>query len=416
MDDFESVYLQDELNNSGAARQRLCALDRLKIGEIFQVRQNQFVFSCIHCTQEFQQFARFSDHVQSHYHSALQWLAPQMNETPGHISDSLTEMAPAPGMHMENVEWLFSDSSTDSTRGEENQHRQEMDENMPMPENIECKVSIREGDETEIHHDTTMENDEPVSLESRFKLKHPLIRVKDTEDARKLLPYFSKKFSFTRTEDQRFKCPLCEYYAISKANVREHIFTHAELKMFACKICDRDFSRPRNIIIHVEQKHSDVAVLTPERSPKKMKLEKIDATVYTGRPSNILISPKMKLNTKMMYSIGVNGDKSRSQCFICMKIFSRPNGIVKHMKTHTQEKNYQCFTCGSQFSRSDHLNRHMLIHEEPKFKCDVCDMTFRRSDKMLVHRRKHPETMNYTCENCGLGAFFFVSFFLLINN
>lgn len=31
-------------------------------------------------------------------------------------------------------------------------------------------------------------------------------------------------------------------------------------------------------------------------------------------------------------------------------------------------------------------------------------MTFRRSDKMLVHRRKHTEhTMNYTCENCGLG-------------
>lgn len=45
----------------------------------------------------------------------------------------------------------------------------------------------------------------------------------------------------------------------------------------------------------------------------------------------------------------------------------------------------------------------MLIHEEPKFKCDICDMTFRRSDKMLIHRRKHPETMNYTCENCGLG-------------
>lgn len=30
-------------------------------------------------------------------------------------------------------------------------------------------------------------------------------------------------------------------------------------------------------------------------------------------------------------------------------------------------------------------------------------MTFRRSDKMLIHRRKHPETMNYTCEICGLG-------------
>lgn len=350
MDDFESVYLEDEYN-SGA--RRLCALDRLKIGEIFQVRQNQFVFSCIHCTQEFQQFARFSDHVQSHYHQALQWLAPQINESHAHTNNVQPEMAPAPGMHMENVEWLFSDSSNESTCEEEN--RQEANENIQMPENIECKVSIREeGDTTESMHETSMENDEPISLETRFKLKHPLIRVKDSADSRKLLPYFSKRFAFTRTQDQHFKCPLCDYNAISKANIREHIFTHAEMKMFACKLCNKEFSRPRNIIIHVEQKHHDVSVLTPDRSPKKLKVGKI-AT------NNILISPKMKMNTKTMYSIGVDGDKSRSQCFICMKTFSRPNGIVKHMKTHTQEKNHTCFTCGAQFSRSDHLSRHFLI-------------------------------------------------------
>lgn len=387
MDDFESVYLQDEFNSGG---KRLCALDRLKIGEIFQVRQNQFVFVCIHCTQEFQQFARFSDHIQSHYHSALQWLAPPME-----VHDMAAEMAPAPGMDMENVEWLFSDSSNESTCDDGDIH--------PL-ENVECKISVREGDETESLNDSSFGAEEPVSLETRFKLKHPLIRVKDTIDTRKLLPYFSKKFSFTRTtEDQRFKCPLCDYLAISKANVREHIFTHAEMKMFSCKLCNKDFSRPRNIIIHIDQKHSDVAVLTPDRHPKKLKIEKIDSIGGMNQSNNILISPKVKLNTKMMYSNCVNGDKTRSQCFICMKTFSRPNGIVKHMKTHTQEKNYQCFTCGSQFSRSDHLNRHMLIHEEPKFKCDICDLTFRRSDKMLVHRRKHPETMNYTCENCGLG-------------
>lgn len=238
MDDFESVYVQDEFNNS--ASRRLCALDRLKIGEIFQVRQNQFVFSCIHCTQEFQQFGRFSDHVQSHYHSALQWLAPQMNEMHTPANEISSEMAPAPGMHMENVEWLFSDSSTDSTSGEENQ-KDAIENIQTQPENIECNVSIREGgDGTDSQHETSMETDEPVSLESRFKLKHPLIRVKDSEDSQKLLPYFSKKYAFTRTEDQRFKCPLCDYYAISKANIREHIFTHAELKMFACKLCNKE--------------------------------------------------------------------------------------------------------------------------------------------------------------------------------
>lgn len=384
MDDFESVYLQDEI---GSSPKRLCPLDRLKIGEVFQVRRNQFIFVCIHCTQEFQQFNRFTEHVQNHYQSALQWTSSQSES---YEMPMPTESAPATSA--ENIEWLFSDSSNGSTC-EENDDIQEI-------VGIECKVNIREDDEPEIVNEDSSEIVEPISLEMRFKLKHPLIRVKDTTETHKLLPYFSKKYSFKRTEDQRFKCPLCDYLAISKANIREHIFSHSEMKIFSCKLCNRDFSRPRNMVIHIEQKHNDVAVLTPERHPKKLKIEQIESI---NPSNNLFISPKEKLNTKLLYSSGVDGDKNRSQCYICMKTFSRPNGIVKHMKTHTQEKNYQCFTCGSQFSRSDHLNRHMLIHEEPKFKCDICDMTFRRSDKMLIHRRKHPETMNYTCENCGLG-------------
>lgn len=384
MDDFESVYLQEEI---GANPKRLCSMDRLKIGEVFQVRHNQYVFSCIHCTQEFQQFGAFTTHVQNHYHNALQWIAPQ-NES----FEMSTESTPV-NADDENIEWLFSDSSNASTC--EDTDVQELID-------IECKVNIHEANDTEmVKNENPCENEDTTSLEMRFKLKHPLIRVKDTTDTHKLLPYFSKKFSFKRTEDHRFNCPLCDYLAISKANVREHIFTHSEMKIFACKLCNKDFCRPRNIIVHIEQKHNDVAVLTPERQSRKKKIESVDESVMQS--SNMLISPRGKMNRKMLYSTVIGGDKSRSQCLICMKTFSRPNGIVKHMKTHTQEKNYQCFTCGSQFSRSDHLNRHMLIHEEPKFKCDICDMTFRRSDKMLIHRRKHPETMNYTCENCGLG-------------
>ncbi|XP_031621830.1 zinc finger protein 16-like [Contarinia nasturtii] len=397
MDDFESVYLQDEFNNS-ASTKRLCPMDRLKIGEVFQVRHNQFVFVCIHCTQEFQQFTRFTAHIQNHYHNALQWIAPQseMNDMPIDIQPSAT-------VNMENVEWLFSDSSNDSV---ENGEQPYVD--------VECKVNIREGvsdntggdgaceyEDTEMGNDDTFDSN--VSLETRFKLKHPLIRVKDMTETRELLPYFSKKYSFKRI-DERFQCPLCDYSACSKANIREHIFTHSEVKMFSCKLCNKDFSRPRNIILHIEQKHSDVAVLTPDRhQAKRLKIEKIDAIANVNQTNNFSISPKSKFNSKILYSNEVNGDKTRSQCYICMKTFSRPNGIIKHLKTHTQERNYTCFQCGSQFSRSDHLNRHMLIHEDPKFKCDICDMVFRRSDKLLSHRRKHPETMNYTCENCGLG-------------
>lgn len=334
MDDFESVYLQDEFNSN---EKRLCALDRLKIGEIFQVRHNQFVFVCIHCSQEFQQFARFTAHIQNHYHNALQWIAPEVEN-----QNVPSEMLPTPSMNMENVEWLFSDSSeNESTCGDDDD-----DDNQPV-DDVDCKDGIRD-DDSESVHDTSLENDDTNSLESRFKLRHPLIRVKDTSDTRKLMPYFSKKFSFKRTQDHRFKCPICDYLALSKANIREHIFTHAEMKMFACKLCNKDFTRPRNTAIHIEQKHSDVAVLTPDRPPKKLKIEKIDG-IGNSQSTNIIISPKVKLNTKMMYSMSVNGDKTRSQCFICMKTFSRPNGIVKHMKTHTQVNDCKIMTKQCQF-------------------------------------------------------------------
>lgn len=343
MDDFESVYLQDEFNNSSSNTKRLCPMDRLKIGEVFQVRHNQFVFVCIHCTQEFQQFTRFTAHIQNHYHNALQWIAPQTETNDINITPSAT-------VDIDNVEWLFSDSDNDSMGDD-------VDDVEPPFVGVECKVNIREGgsvcredEDNEMAVDDSTDGN--TSLEARFKLKHPLIRVKDMTETRQLLPYFSKKFTFKRT-DERFQCPLCDYLACSKANIREHIFSHSEVKMFSCKLCNKDFSRPRNIILHIEQKHSDVTILPPDRhqAAKRLKVERIDVDSVGQNSNNFFATPKSKVSAKMLYSSNVNGDKTRSQCFICMKTFSRPNGIVKHMKTHTQEKNYTCFQCGSQFAR-----------------------------------------------------------------
>lgn len=386
MDDFESVYLHDDFDGND---QKLRPMDRLKIGEVFQIRQNQFAFVCIHCSKEFQVFNRFTAHIQIHYQNVLQWLTTNKNET---SQAEPTESVDA--NHEEvDVEWLFSDSSNDTQTLENGA------ENIQQLIQAECGS---QSNESEVINENLYENDESQSLETRFKLKHPLIRVNATNESRKLLPYLSKKYQFKRTADHRFKCPTCESLFSSKAGVREHIFTHSESKIFSCKICDKEFSRPRNLREHIEQKHNEVSISMPDKAPKKLKIERIDSFGNVNE-TNVLISPKIKIDSKTLYSADVNGDKSRSQCYICQKSFSRPNGIVKHMKVHTQEKNYQCFTCGAQFGRSDHLNRHMLIHEDPKFKCDICDLTFRRSDKLLAHRRKHPDTMNYTCESCGLG-------------
>lgn len=394
---FESVYVNDSQNRS---QHKLLDMERLKIGEVFQVRQDHFAFVCIHCSQEFPSFQRFTAHIASHYQNAMHWMTPSGHNDPMEMNTA--EEQPA---SVEPVEWLFDNSSNDS-------HQNSNESSPQRSSNIECDVELHE----EYKHVPTAQpsyehTENGLSHESQcFKVKHPLMRVNETPEAKRIQPYFTRRDPFERTADQQFKCPFCEFIAATRSAVREHLFGHVSTKMFACKICDRDFERPRELHDHIEQAHNEVAILWPDRKPKRMAIEQIDSRGNV-RESNVLVSPDVKIDPRMLMHSPVknepkydaNGERIRSQCYICQKTFSRPNGFMKHLKVHTEEKNYQCITCGAQFRRSDHLSRHQLIHEAPKFKCDVCDMTFRRSDKLLEHRRKHAESMNFTCENCGLG-------------
>lgn len=396
---FESVYVNDSQNRS---EHKLLDMERLKIGEVFQVRQDHFAFVCIHCSQEFQSFHRFTAHIASHYHNAMHWM------TPGAIGhDPMDVRADDPPPNDESVEWLYTDSDNDSV------HNNSGNEPPHLGPSVECDVQLHE-DYSHAPASAAYEPTENGTLphESQcFKTKHPLMRVNESPDARRIQPYFTKRHPFERTPDQRLKCPFCEFAGATKATVREHLFGHVGAKMFACKICDAEFGVPRELHDHIEQAHNEVAILWPDRRPKRIAIEQLDSRGNV-RESNVLVAPDIRVDPRLlMHSPTVktepkydaNGERIRSQCYICHKTFSRPNGFMKHLKVHTEEKNYQCITCGAQFRRSDHLSRHQLIHEAPKFKCDVCDMTFRRSDKLLEHRRKHAETMNFTCENCGLG-------------
>lgn len=389
---FESIYVNDDQNRS---EHKLLDMERLKIGEVFQIRQNHFAFVCVHCAQEFQSFNRFTAHIASHYHNAMHWM------TPAGTDDAPQNIHPAAQQTQdESVEWLYSDSSSDS-------HNRSNESLPPMNSNIECDVQLHEGfANTSAYH-----SDDGQTLESVFKLKHPLIRVINSDEAKRIQPYFVKKRPFDRTIDQRFKCPMCPYVGATTSTVRDHLFSHSQTKLFACKICDQDFEHPRLLHDHIEQAHDEVAILYPDRQPKRVSVKQLDKQGNV-RESNILIAPNIKCEPEMLLAspngrgepkLDANGDPIRSYCYLCQKSFARPNGYLKHMKVHTPDKNYQCITCGAQFRRSDHLSRHQLIHEAPKFKCDVCEMSFRRSDKLLEHRRKHPETMNFTCVNCGLG-------------
>lgn len=389
MDEFESVYVQDELDDSLKGP---CGMDRLKIGEIYQIRQNQYVFVCLHCSKEFQQFSRLTTHVQTHFQAAFQWMSTNK------ITESFAESTTNEADVTDDEEWLVSDTS-------QNSNFDDGSEVNPIGD-FGCVTELHEGDgnllKDNIH---PLGNSPSRTLEKEFKLKHPLLRVKDNEESRQLLKYFRRDYHFKQTPDHRFMCPLCDVRGVSKTSIREHIFTHVKSNIFNCKLCSSDFNRFRQFREHVEQQHCTVEPLSPDNSTpqKRIKIEQMD-TMGNINKSNIIVSTEVQMDAdEMIRSLEGINDKDRLRCAVCFKTFSKANGIVKHMKVHSQDRKHQCFECGAQFIRSDHLNRHMLCHEEPKFKCDICNVAFRRSDKLLAHRRRHAEPMKFTCENCGLG-------------
>ena len=39
---------------------------------------------------------------------------------------------------------------------------------------------------------------------------------------------------------------------------------------------------------------------------------------------------------------GVKRKRTQHECDVCEKMFDRPSGLVKHMRTHTNERPYEC--------------------------------------------------------------------------
>jgi uncharacterized Zn-finger protein len=77
-------------------------------------------------------------------------------------------------------------------------------------------------------------------------------------------------------------------------------------------------------------------------------------------------------------------------CDICNKTFGHAVSLSQHRAVHTQEKSFQCKQCGKTFKRSSTLSTHLLIHSDTRpYPCQYCGKRFHQKSDMKKHTYIH---------------------------
>ena len=93
----------------------------------------------------------------------------------------------------------------------------------------------------------------------------------------------------------------------------------------------------------------------------------------------------------------------------CGKTFRFDSELKSHKLTHRHITMEHCAKPGcnkSYFSASD-LAKHVLMHSDKIWNCPECDYNTKDKQLLKSHKRKHEQTVQYTCLRCGKGFVYY---------
>ncbi len=211
-----------------------------------------------------------------------------------------------------------------------------------------------------------------------------------------------------------FMCNACGADFKNECQLRKHLESHANVKLYRCGICRAIFNWSSSLKEHLKnmhfipfqqnesEQHEEVTVSPPndQLHGKKMSCIKTSENL-TCDACGATLHSVASLRSHLRNHTRLNEHK----CHICSDQFLSKEGLNIHIRNHTGEKPFiKCSVCDAIFGQKSHLNRHMKVHRgEKPYQCRICSMAFSQPGSLQKHLPIHADKKPLKCNVCGNG-------------
>ncbi|XP_072766934.1 uncharacterized protein [Anoplolepis gracilipes] len=261
-----------------------------------------------------------------------------------------------------------------------------------------------------------------------------------------------------------YDCKICRQQFPRKDLLRRHAEQHARIKTFKCTQCNKTFGNELTLRNHLVATNHKTFIHGQEYDPNK-RIKRVAAKAAQKIIDKIKTEDGLEDydddNDNVDYDAKLDGHyyrrkrdvtpknyKKELECATCNKRYSSKQALTKHMEQHVKDEkaaeklkktasekketlktnnmtgdnddddddsdfesgldwpmeSHECTTCKKRYSTKKSLLRHQLLHEEPNFECDICNVKFYRKDKLKAHydkcSEKNPDQVR-KCNICG---------------
>ena len=217
------------------------------------------------------------------------------------------------------------------------------------------------------------------------------------------------------TGEKPFACPQCDKTFRQKSALTQHLLSACQKRLFRddnetpktvtagkrgrrkiknmCGVCSKIFTSKNALEKHMKTHEisdsviEENAMLELENMPDFSALAQDDLqlTILKQEPEVADDSSPTKNGHAYDYSL-------KYTCHFCQKRFSRRGQLIKHLRSHKDEKSpsnqpethYKCTLCDKIIDKENDIEKHVHSHEK-KFKCAKCGMVFFEDSELKAH-------------------------------